>query len=75
MFSFFLTLMMVPSMYIIAERLKRPMQQFYGTKFVALFGFLGPFFFIFVGIMFLVRRLQGKRVWLGAPVLKQQKSI
>jgi multidrug efflux pump subunit AcrB len=64
-FSFFLTLMMVPSMYLIAERLKRPMEKFYGTKFVALFGFLGPFFFIFVGIMFLVRRIQGKKVWLG----------
>ncbi|MBC7874720.1 MAG: efflux RND transporter permease subunit, partial [Ferruginibacter sp.] len=64
-FSFFLTLVMVPSMYIIAERIKRPMTKFYGTKFIALLGFFGPFFFIFVGIMFLVRRLQGKKVWLG----------
>lgn len=64
-FSFFLTLMMVPSMYLIAERLKRPMQQFYGTRYVALLGFLGPFFFITVGIMYLVRRIQGKKVWLG----------
>jgi multidrug efflux pump subunit AcrB len=64
-FSFFLTLVMVPSMYLIAERLKRPMQRFYGTKFIALFGFLGPFFFIFVGIMYLVKRLKGQRVWLG----------
>lgn len=64
-FSFFLTLIMVPSMYVIAERLKRPMERFYGTKYIALLGFAGPFFFIFVGIMFLVRRLQGKKVWLG----------
>ena len=64
-FSFFLTLVMVPSMYLMAERLKRPMEKFYGTKFIALLGFLGPFFFIFVGIMFLVRRIQGKKVWLG----------
>ncbi|MFC0773976.1 efflux RND transporter permease subunit [Terrimonas alba] len=64
-FSFFLTLMMVPSMYLIAERLKRPMERFYGTRFIALLGFLGPLFFIFVGIMFLVRRLQGKKVWMG----------
>ncbi len=71
-FSFFLTLVMVPSMYLMAERLKRPMEKFYGSKFIALLGFLGPFFFIFVGIMFLVRRLQGKKVWMGklkpAPV-------
>ncbi len=64
-FSFFLTLMMVPSMYLIAERLKRPMGRFYGTRFIALLGFAGPFFFIFVGIMYLVRRIQGKKVWTG----------
>lgn len=72
LFAFFLTLMMVPSMYIIAERLKRPMGKFYGTKFIALLGFLGPFFFIFVGIMYLVRWIQGKPVWLGKlkPIAK-----
>lgn len=64
-FSFFLTLVMVPSMYLISERLRRPMEKFYGTKYVALLGFTGPFFFITVGIMFLVRRIQGKKVWLG----------
>jgi multidrug efflux pump len=64
-FSFFLTLIMVPSMYLISERLRRPMERFYGTKYIALFGFLGPFFFIFVGIMFGVKRIQGKKVWLG----------
>ena len=64
-FAFFLTLIMVPSMYIIAERIKRPMEQFYGGKWVAIFGFLGPLFFIFVGIMYLVKKLQGKKVWNG----------
>ncbi|OYW77572.1 MAG: hypothetical protein B7Z27_07955 [Sphingobacteriia bacterium 32-37-4] len=69
-FSFFLTLIMVPSMYLISERLRRPMERFYGTKYVALFGFTGPLFFIFVGIMFGVRTIQGKKVWMG-----EQKSI
>ncbi len=64
-FAFFLTLMMVPSMYLISERLRRPMEKFYGTKYVALFGFTGPLFFLFVGIMYLGRRLQGKKVWNG----------
>ena len=64
-FAFFLTLVMVPSMYLISERLRRPMSKFYGTKFVALLGFLGPFFFILVGIMYGVRKLQGKPVWTG----------
>jgi len=72
-FAFFLTLVMVPSMYIISERLRRPMERFYGTKFVALLGFLGPFFFILVGVMYLVKRIQGKKVWLGQqkPIIKK----
>ncbi len=41
------------------------MSKFYGTKFIALLGFLGPFFFLFVGIMYVVKRLQGKPVWTG----------
>ncbi len=64
-FAFFLTLIMVPSMYIIAERLKRPMEQFYGGKWIGIFGFFGPLFFIFVGLMYGVRRLQGKKIWDG----------
>lgn len=64
-FSFFLTLLMIPSMYIISERLRRPMTKFYGTKFMAMLGFLGPFFFIFVGIMYFVRWLMNKPVWDG----------
>jgi multidrug efflux pump len=64
-FAFFLTLIMVPSMYLISERLRRPMEKFWGTKFIGLLGFAGPFFFIFVGIMYLVRRIQGKKVWNG----------
>ncbi len=64
-FAFFLTLIMVPSMYLIAERLKRPMERFYGGRWIGILGFLGPFFFIFVGIMYLVKALQGKKVWNG----------
>ncbi len=64
-FAFFLTLIMVPSMYIISERLRRPMERFYGTKYVALFGFTGPFFFLFVLIMYAGKKIQGKKVWNG----------
>ncbi|MCB0520323.1 MAG: efflux RND transporter permease subunit [Lewinellaceae bacterium] len=64
-FSFFLTLLMIPSMYIISERLRRPMEKFYGTRFIALLGFLGPLFFIFVGLMYLVRWMTGRKVWNG----------
>ncbi len=65
MFAFFMTLIMVPAMYIMAERLKRPMSQFYHGKWISIFGFLGPFFFILTGLMYLGRRIQGKPVWNG----------
>jgi multidrug efflux pump len=64
-FAFFMTLLLVPSMYLIAERLRRPMEKFYGGRWVAVLGFLGPFFFILVAIMYLVKRIQGKKVWMG----------
>ncbi len=38
-----------------AERLRRPMSKFYGTKWVALLGFTGPFFFILVFIMWIYK--------------------
>jgi multidrug efflux pump len=63
--SFFLTLLMIPSMYVMSERLRRPMERFYGTKFVALFGFLGPLFFVFVLIMYFVRWITKRKVWNG----------
>ena len=71
-FSFFLTLLLVPGMYLIAERLRRPMERFYGTRYIALLGFAGPFFFIFAGLMMLVRKWQGRRVWMGQ--LKQKNA-
>jgi multidrug efflux pump len=71
-FAFFLTLIMVPSMYIIAERLRRPMEKFYGTRYIAILGFTGPLFFLFVGLMYLIKRIQGKKVWNGK--LKEIKS-
>ena len=56
---------MVPSMYLISERLRRPMSRFYGTRFVALLGFTGPLFFIFVAVMYLVERIRGRKIWNG----------
>jgi multidrug efflux pump len=60
-FAFFMTLLLVPSMYLVSERLRRPMARFYGTKWVALLGFTGPFFFLFIFIMwFWMRVIKGK---------------
>jgi hypothetical protein len=68
MFAFFMTLLIVPAMYLIAERLKRPMQQFYKGKWISILGLLGPLFFIFTALMYLVRKIQGKKVWNGKTV-------
>ena len=46
-FAFFMTLFMVPSMYLIAERLRRPMRRHWGGKWVSFLG-IPPFTFIFL---------------------------
>jgi multidrug efflux pump len=64
-FAFFMTLIMVPGMYLMAERLKRPMSKFYHGKWVGVLGLLGPLFFILPGLMYLYRKLSGRPVWNG----------
>ncbi|MFZ9661239.1 MAG: efflux RND transporter permease subunit, partial [Chitinophagaceae bacterium] len=64
-FAFFMTLLLVPGMYLMSERLRRPMSQFYKGRWIGLFGLLGPLFFIFTGLMYVVRKIQGKPVWNG----------
>ena len=57
MFAFFMTLLLVPSMYLVSERLRRPMSKFYGTKWVALLGFTGPLFFVLLIPMWVQKRI------------------
>jgi multidrug efflux pump len=57
-FAFFMTLLLVPSMYLISERLRRPMSKFYGTKWVAILGFAGPLFFLLILFMWIWRKFQ-----------------
>lgn len=49
-FAFFMTLVMVPSMYLIAERLRRPMRRMYGGKWVSMMG-IPPLIFLFMPMM------------------------
>jgi len=65
MFAFFMTLLIVPAMYLIAERLKRPMKKFFKGGWISILGLLGPLFFLLAGFMYLVRRIMGKPVWNG----------
>ncbi len=49
-FAFFMTLIIVPSMYLIAERLRRPMRRHFGGKWVSFMG-IPPLTFIFLVLM------------------------
>lgn len=52
MFAFFMTLVIVPSMYLIAERLKRPMRRIFGGRWVSMAG-IPPLTLIFFVMMFI----------------------
>jgi multidrug efflux pump len=49
-FAFFMTLFMVPGMYLIAERLKRPMRRLFGGKWISFLG-IPPMIFLFMPLM------------------------
>jgi multidrug efflux pump subunit AcrB len=49
-FAFFMTLVIVPSMYLIAERLRRPMRNMFGGKWISFMG-IPPLIFIFMLLM------------------------
>jgi multidrug efflux pump subunit AcrB len=49
-FAFFMTLIIVPSMYLIAERLKRPMRRMYGGKWISMLG-IPPLTLLFIPLM------------------------
>ncbi|MDF2190741.1 efflux RND transporter permease subunit [Paraflavitalea sp. CAU 1676] len=72
-FAFFMTLVIVPSMYLIAERLRRPMRKMYGGKWISFLG-IPPFTLLFMPLMLITmlkhrfdkarrrRKLAGKNV-------------
>ena len=49
-FAFFMTLVLVPAMYLIAERLRRPMRNMFGGKWVSFLG-IPPLIFLFMPLM------------------------
>jgi Cu/Ag efflux pump CusA len=58
-FAFFMTLFIVPSMYLIAERLRRPMRRMFGGKWISFLG-IPPFTPLFLYLIMVT--LQLKRV-------------
>ncbi|HTD93684.1 MAG TPA: efflux RND transporter permease subunit [Chitinophagaceae bacterium] len=79
-FAFFMTLFMVPGMYLMAERLRRPMRRHWGGKWISFAG-IPPLTLIFIPLVLIsmgrhraevrrrVRKMRGKPVdkkWTGS---------
>jgi multidrug efflux pump subunit AcrB len=71
-FAFFMTLVIVPSMYLIAERLRRPMRRMFGGRWISMLG-IPPFTVLFLPLMLIVMIKHRKHKKRRAEKLKGQK--
>jgi len=60
-FAFFMTLFIVPAMYLIAERLRRPMRRHFGGKWISMLG-IPPLTFVFIPLMFISTWIHNRQV-------------
>jgi Cu/Ag efflux pump CusA len=60
-FAFFMTLFIVPAMYLIAERLRRPMRRQFGGKWISMLG-IPPLTFVFIPLMFVSTWIHNRQV-------------
>jgi multidrug efflux pump subunit AcrB len=67
-FAFFMTLIIVPSMYLIAERLRRPMRRMFGGQWISMMG-IPPLTLVFMPLMIVTmikhridRKKRGRRL-------------
>jgi len=60
-FAFFMTLIIVPSMYLIAERLKRPMRRQFGGQWISMLG-IPPLTLLFIPLMVVTMLIQRAKV-------------
>lgn len=72
--AFFLTLVMVPGMYLIYERLKRPMRRTFGGRWISFMG-IPPFTFIFGFLMIISSVIQKRRVERRRRKLSDNKNV
>ena len=73
-FAFFMTLIIVPSMYLIAERLRRPMRRMFGGKWISMLG-IPPMTLLFMPLMIVAmikHRLDKKK---RAARLKNNENV
>ncbi len=60
-FAFFMTLFIVPAMYLIAERLRRPMRRHFGGKWISMLG-IPPLTILFIPLVFVTTWIQKRNV-------------
>jgi multidrug efflux pump len=60
-FAFFMTLLILPAMYLIAERLRRPMRKMYGGKWISMAG-IPPLTLVFMPLMIITMARQRYKV-------------
>jgi multidrug efflux pump subunit AcrB len=60
-FAFFMTLLILPAMYLIAERLRRPMRRMYGGKWISFMG-IPPLTVLFIPLIFGTMIVQNYKV-------------
>ncbi len=72
-FAFFMTLIIVPSMYLIAERLRRPMRRMYGGKWISFLG-IPPLTILFMPLMIVTMLVHNARVSRRRKMLAGQKA-
>jgi len=71
-FAFFMTLIMVPAMYLISERLRRPMRNTFGGKWISMLG-IPPLTLLFMPLMIVTLIKQKNKRKQRAAKLKGQK--
>lgn len=73
-FAFFMTLILVPAMYIIAERLRRPMRRMYGGKWISMLG-IPPATLVFLPLMIITMLVQIYKVNRRRNRLADNKNV
>jgi ABC-type Fe3+ transport system permease subunit len=73
-FAFFMTLLMVPAMYLMSERLKRPMRNMYGGKWISFLG-IPPLTLLFIPLMFATMIRQRIKVARRRRKLKSNPNV
>lgn len=74
--AFFMTLLLVPSMYVMAERLRRPMRKMFGGKWISMMG-IPPLTLIFLFLMIAasirqgIKRRRRRRKYLGSKTVNE----